>query len=82
MYDSKPGLHSVRIYCSDVIQTAILDLAMDHVNSVDGPQGRVRLSAKHTFCALSNTLCGMSHGDQHRPLVRHAVKALVTNVWL
>ena len=52
----------------NVIRTAILDRAMEHWTPwVD--QGRVRLSAEPAFCAFSNTLCGMSHGDQHRPLV-------------
>ena len=48
--------------CSDVIRTAILNW---------GPfgrwtPGRVRLPAEPALCAFSNTLCGMSHGDQHK----------------
>ena len=48
--------------CSDVIRTAILNW---------GPfgrwtPGRVRLPAEPAFCAFSNTLCGRSHGDQHK----------------
>ena len=57
-----------RILACNVIRTAILGRAMEHRTPwLD--QGRVRLSAEPAFCSFSNTLCGMSHGDQHGPLV-------------
>ena len=64
--------------CSDVIRTAKLKW---------GPfgrwtQSRVRLSAEPAFCAFSNTLCGMSHGYQHKTASSRAVKSLITNAWL
>ena len=64
--------------CSDVIRTAILNW---------GPSGRwtqscVRLPAEPAFCAFSNTLCGMSHRDQHKTTSSRAVNALITNTWL
>ena len=43
---------------------------------------RVRLLTEPAFCALSNTLCGMSHGDQHKTARSRAVKALITNASL
>ena len=61
-----PARILARVYCN----------SDGHIGSGDGTietrwldQGRVRLSAEPAFCAFSNTLCGMSHGDQHRPLV-------------
>ena len=64
--------------CSDVNRTAILNW---------GPigqwtSGRVRLASEPAFCAFGNALCGMSHGGQHKTASPHAVKALMTNVWL
>ena len=44
--------------------------------------GRVRLPAVPGLCAFGNTLCGRSHGDQHKTSSPHAVDPLMTNVWL
>ena len=60
--------------CSDEIRTAILNW---------GPfgrwtQSRVRLPAEPAFCAFSNTLCGMSHRDQHKTVGPRAVKSRIT----
>ena len=71
MYDSNPGS------CILCVRRLLLRCNPDgHIGSGGWTTefrgwtpGRVRLSAEHAFCAFSNTLCGMSHGDQHRPLV-------------
>ena len=76
-------VHFVRTYALSVIRTAILNWAMDHCSELLGwTPGRVRLSAEPAFCAFSNTLCGMSHRDQHKSTSSRAVKALITNAWL
>ena len=64
--------------CFDVTRTAILNL---------GPfgrwtPGRVRLPAEPAFCPFGNTLCGRSHGDQHKTASPHTVNPLIMNVWL
>ena len=69
MYGSNSGSCILCIRMLRCNSDGHIELGDGPLNSVDGPQVVFACPLNPQFCAFSNTLCGMSQGDQHTILV-------------